>query len=75
MTLQQTTDKAGYDLMLETRPALIKAINEVLDKGGTAQQIEATVISKFGRASLAAALVIGAAHYLETQRKQGDPNA
>ena len=68
-TLQKTTDKIGYDLMLKTQPGVIQAINDDLDAGGTAKQIERKLTRRFGRNCLTAQLAIGATYYIESQRK------
>ena len=66
--LKQTVNKIGYETILKTQPGVIDAINAALDKGGKAKQIERGLVRKFGKNSLTASMVIGAAYYIEAQR-------
>lgn len=68
--LSKQLDKISYDTLSETRPAAIARINEYLDKGGTAKHFEATIQARHGRKSLMVSLFVGAAYYLESERKR-----
>lgn len=68
-TLRDAMDEAGFELMQQNQPGVIEEIEKYLAAGGTAQQLERDIFKKFGRHSLTAALVAGAAHYIERQHK------
>lgn len=68
--LSRITDRIGYETIAKHRPRVIEAIIAALDQGATARQIEAGLIRRFGQASLTAQMAVGAAYYLEAQRKE-----
>lgn len=68
-SLAQQIDQAGFEIFAKNQPDVITAINAALDNGDTARQIEKALFKRFGTMSLMAALAAGAAHYLETERK------
>ena len=67
--LSRTLDKISYDTLTQTRPEAITRIQDYLDKGGTAKQFEALIQRQHGRQSVVVALFVGAAYYLENQKK------
>lgn len=72
-TLENAMDEAGFELISKHQPAVIAEIEKALDGGETAKRIEKAIFKRFGKTSLTAALVAGAAHYMEKQRKQEKP--
>lgn len=65
MSLQDEMDKAGFELLSQNQPKLIKEIEAALAQGATARQIEQRLLSRFGESNLTAALAVGAAYHIE----------
>lgn len=72
MDLQTITDQTSYNLLLKRRPGLIEAIDRALAKGATAAIIEAYAFRKLGAQSLTAAVIAGAAHWMERTGLRGE---
>lgn len=71
--LLNLNDDISYQVLRERQPRLIETIEQALAAGATAAAIEMHVFRKYGLASLMAAMVAGAAYYIEKERET--PNA
>jgi hypothetical protein len=67
MTLEQTVDKIGFEMISRNHPQIIAEVEAMLNRGVTARQIEKRL--RRNSTSLTAKLVVCAAHYMEAQRK------
>jgi hypothetical protein len=69
ITLEQLSDQVSFEVLSKNQPNLIAAIRAALAAGASPAMIEALAIKRAG-ASLTAAVIAGAAHYIEKEQTQ-----
>lgn len=70
IALLETMDRAAFDILSQNQPKLVEELRATLATGGTAKQVEARMMARYGQNNLTAALVVCAAYYIERNGKQ-----
>lgn len=65
MNLYETIDKAGYESIRDNAPGLLKAIEDAIDYGISAKQVETHLLKIYNGSSNVANMAVHAAYHIE----------